>query len=93
MKKELLIRVMPAIYLSHQLILRSESPPVYDLSKREVYLSNTTDLNTVLFLLKELMLSKKPSFLFCLNWGEESYYFEKDGSISKFSEAPSTLNV
>lgn len=60
----------------------------YDLQKREVYLPETMDLDKVLTSLSILMRQQRQRYLFCLNWGEESYYFESDGSYSKYHEAP-----
>ena len=67
MERCLVIRPMATIYIHHKLVLRSEKAPEYSIENREVYLPNISDLETVLALLKELMLSQKPQFLFCLN--------------------------
>ena len=91
MRKELTIRAMPAIYIKMNLVQIDGTNLDYDLQKREVYLPETLDLKKVLELLSKLILEHRPRHLFCLNWGEDSYYFESDGSYSKFEEAPRSI--
>ena len=78
---------MPTIYLKHRLVNDLVNDSRYDLRKREVYLSNISDLDKVLNLLTELM-TRNPKFLFCLTWDGKSYYFEKDGTFIIMNEAP-----
>jgi hypothetical protein len=88
MKKQLIIKLMPTIYFEMNLIQIEGVKPDYNIKNRQVYLPNTNDLEVVLDLLSEIMLSKERKLLFCLNWGRLSYYFEKDGSFFLNSQSP-----
>lgn len=88
MQRCLVIRAMATVYIHHKLVLRREKAPEYSIQDREVYLSNISDLDTVLALLKDLMLSQKPQFLFCLNWDGVSYYFNRKGQYTTSLEPP-----
>ena len=84
---------MPAVYIDLDLKLREEGKPELDLEKRVVYISNKTHLDTVLVLLKELMLGQKHKHLFCLKWDDKNFYFDKKGRFSQSGHAVSGGNI
>lgn len=90
MQRCLVVRFLATVYVNHKLVLKEQMAPELDIQKREVYLSNISDLETVKVLLKELMLTKKNNFLFCLNWDGVSYYFNRKGEYTTMLEPPSS---
>jgi hypothetical protein len=86
----LIIRIMPAIYLKHKLVLTSSNKPHFSTEKREVYLSNISDLDSVLNLLSTLIKISEQKFLFCLHWNNVFYYFNFDGSYYRSTVGPSS---
>lgn len=86
MEKKLVARLISTVYLSLE-IKKTGLNEVINFGERIVFLKDIHSKKAVLESIKRLV-QEHESFLFCLVWEKDVYYFDKDGSFKSGTMKP-----